>query len=183
MKLPSISPSNGSEQQEKILQQAQDVFGFTPNLIQKMANAPVVAEAYLTLSGLFEKSTFSPLEQQLILLTVSRMHKCEYCVAAHSALAKMQSLPSTVIDAIRNYEELTDPKLAALQKMTENMVLTRGNPDQIVIDEFLQEGYRPEQLLEMILGIALKTLSNYTNHIADTQLDSVLISERWSARL
>lgn len=182
MKLSSIERGEASIEQEKVLSYAQSTVGFVPNLIKKMANAPVVAEAYLTVGELFSKSSFSAIEQQLILLTVSRYNECEYCMAAHSAIAKMQSVPKEVIEAIRNDEDLTDPKLAALRNLTNNMVATRGNPDESLLKEFLVAGYDDSQILEIILGISMKTLSNYTNHIAETELDEMMEPERWCVK-
>jgi len=179
MKLSSIELGEASVGQEKVLSRAQSTIGFVPNLIKKMANAPVIAEAYLTVGEIFSKSSFSAIEQQLILLTVSRYHECAYCMAAHSAIAKMQSVPKEIIEAIRNDEDLSNPKLAALRNLTENMVATRGNPDESVLKEFLEVGYDDSQVLEIILGISMKILSNYTNHVAETELDEMMEPERW----
>ncbi|CAN8140293.1 hypothetical protein THIOSC15_2120021 [uncultured Thiomicrorhabdus sp.] len=119
------------------------------------------------------------MEQQIVLLTVSRFHQCEYCMAAHSVVAKMQSVPDEVVNAIRNDKVMVNTQWQALRRLTENLVLTRGYPDSESLQAFLDEGYAPEQVLEIVLGIALKTLSNYSNHLAETEVDEVLLSAQW----
>ena len=69
--------------------------------------------------------------------------------------------------------------MGALRNLTENMVATRGNPDESVLKEFLEVGYDDSQVLEIILGISMKILSNYTNHVAETELDEMMEPERW----
>lgn len=179
--LKSIELGSGNPQQDKVLQTAQTEMGFVPNLIKKLANSPVAAEAYLTLNELFQKSSFSAAEQQLILLTISRFHQCEYCVAAHSMLAEMNKLPKEIIEAIRNHDTLQDSKLAALHNLVEEMVIARGNPDETFLNAFFEAGYQPNQLLDIILAISLKTLSNYTNHIAHTELDEMITPYQWES--
>lgn len=100
------------------LQQTQSNFGFIPNLIGVMANSPSVINAYLSIADIFSKSSLTATEQQIVLLTVSHFHECNYCVAAHSTIAGMQNVNSDVIQAIRNDQPLNDKKLEALRHFT-----------------------------------------------------------------
>ena len=92
---------------------AKSMGGFLPNLYKEMANAPVVLEAYLTLSKLLSKTSFSFAEQQLILLTASARNGCKYCVAAHSSGARMAKLDGDAINAVRDGRAAEDAKLQA----------------------------------------------------------------------
>ena len=86
---------------QPILEQVTEKYGFTPNLMAGLANASATLEAYVALTALMEKTSFSPTERQVIVLTASVANGCCYCVASHSASAARQGIPNHVIDAIR----------------------------------------------------------------------------------
>lgn len=163
-----------------LIDKAHAKYGFLPNLLGVMASAPPLLEAYMTLAGLFEKSSLSPTERQTVLLTVSAVNQCSYCVAAHTALAQMQHVEQDVLDALREGRPLSDAKLEALRRFTEAMVTSRGWPSAQVTEAFHQAGYTPTQALEVVLGVGIKTMSNYTNHMAQTPLDNAFASGEWT---
>jgi hypothetical protein len=111
----------------------------------------------------------------------SRENECDYCMAAHSAIADMQQLPADVIEAIRDDREITDGKLESLRRFTAETVRTRGWPSDSTRAQFFEAGYTEASALEVILGIGMKTLSNYTNHLAETPLDGQFKGRRWTA--
>ena len=163
------------------LQQVQHKYRFIPNLMGVMANAPPVLKAYMSLNELFEQTSLSPLERQIVILATSAANGCEYCVAAHSVGAKMQQVPADMITAIREGKPLSVPRWEALRVLTQDIVNARGWPDERAVEQFLDVGFSASQVLEVILGVAMKTLSNYTNHIADTPLDPQFEAAEWSA--
>jgi uncharacterized peroxidase-related enzyme len=167
---------------QPLLEGVRKSYGMLPNLFAVMAESSVTTEAYLTLAGIFDKSTFSDLEKQIVLLTVSMENGCNYCVAAHSMIADMQKLPTDVVDAIRNGEPISDNKLEALRRFTGKVVVTRGRISEDDIKLFRSAGYSKAQLLEVLLGVAWKTLSNYLNHIAETPLDTAFKQREWHVK-
>jgi len=172
---------NAPEAARALLAEREKKYGFVPNILGALAGSPAVLEAYISISNLLEKTSLAPQEQQVVLLTVSLENGCEYCVAAHSMVARMMAkVPSEIIDALRNGTEITDKKINALVGFTRTMVQERGHASQDDLQRFFNAGYTQAQALEVILGITLKTLSNYTNHIADTPLDEAFKSEEWT---
>ncbi|TVR98665.1 MAG: carboxymuconolactone decarboxylase family protein [Rhodospirillales bacterium] len=165
---------------EDTLAAVKDKFGFVPNVLGVMAEAPALAKAYVSLSTLFEETALSPTERNIVILAISTTNKCEYCVAAHSVGATMQKVPSDVIEALRRGKPLADSKLEALRRLASEIVENRGWPSQDVVQGFLDAGYTQKNLLEVIVGVGLKTLSNYTNHIAETPLDDAFQPAKWS---
>ncbi|PCJ58215.1 MAG: carboxymuconolactone decarboxylase [Rhodospirillaceae bacterium] len=159
------------------LAEAKAAYGFLPNLLGVMAEAPALLKAYRTVAGLFEGTSLSSTEQQIVLLAVSHENKCNYCVAAHSVIAKMQKVPVDVVHAVRDGQPVADKKLEALRRFTGSVVASRGWPSDADTKAFLDAGYSKAQILEVVLGIGMKTLSNYTNHIADTPLDEAFAGE------
>ena len=164
-----------------ILEKVSASFRSIPNLFGVMASSPALAEAYITLSGIFEKQTsLSAIERQVVLLAVSRFHECRYCMAAHSVGASMQGVPSGVIDAIRNDLPIQDPKLEALRRVSTVLVEGRGHLTESDLQEFLAAGYAPAQLLDVLVGVSQKILSNFTNHITKTPLDEAMSARAWA---
>lgn len=154
-----------------LLDKAEQNYGFVPNLLGVMAESPALLEAYMTISQIFEKTDFTATEKQTVLLAVSEHNECGYCKAAHSAIASMQEVPQPVIQSVVEGRPIDDPRLEALRKFTRTVVATRGNPEQGDIDAFFEAGYSRRHLLDVLVGVGMKTMSNYTNHIAETPVD------------
>ena len=159
------------DEAKPFLAAAKDKFGFIPNVLAIQAEAPALLKGYMTLSGIFGESGFSAQEQQVILLTASRANKCHYCTAAHSMGATAAGIDKGDIDAIRAGELPSDAKLAALSALTRQMVDKRGWLDDNALKPFLDAGYAKADVMHVVLGIAVKTMTHYVNHIADTPVD------------
>lgn len=177
--LSPLNIDNAPADSRELLSKAKQNFGFIPNLLGNMAHAPSLLKAYLTLSSLFDQTSLSATERQVVLLATSTKNQCRYCVAAHTAIAGMQKVPADVVTSIRNDEVITDPKLQALRRFAEETVETRGWPSETATQSFLEAGYTEAQALEVLVGIGMKTLSNYTNHIASTPLDRAFAPVAW----
>lgn len=164
------------------LEGAQKSLGFVPNMYAGMANSPGLLDTYLHGYQLFRQSSgFTPAEQEVVFLAISRTNGCHYCVAAHSFIAdQMSKVPPAVTNAIRDGAAVPDARLAALSDFTRTMVTTRGLPARRDVDAFLSAGYSERQVLEVILAISVKTLSNYFNHLSHTPVDAMFASRAWS---
>jgi AhpD family alkylhydroperoxidase len=130
------------------------------------------------LGAVFEKGSFTPRERQIILLAASVENNCNYCAAAHSQIAKsLLHTPAEVIAAVQNNTPVPDAKLNALVALVRELVRERGHAKEKTVQKFLAAGYRKEQVMELLLGIALKTISNYLDHISPTPFDDALAGE------
>ncbi len=178
---PVHSSETAPEGSKPVLAAAQKKFGFVPNLFRVMAEAPASAEAYLAVMDIFESSSLSDAEKQTVLLSVSLVNECEYCVAAHTMVAGMKNVPADIIEALRSGTTLRDPKLEVLAVLTRSIVETRGWPTEAAKEAFFAAGYGTSEYLEVIVGVTVKTLSNYVNHAADTPLDTAFEAAKWAA--
>jgi uncharacterized peroxidase-related enzyme len=151
---------------------AKKAFGLVPNLIGEFAESPAVVEGYLALAAAYQKSSLTPLEREVVLIAASVENSCHYCVAAHTTVTQGQKLDQAVIGQVRAGGPIADPKLEALRSFATKLVRERGWASDADVQEFLRAGYSRANVLEVILGIGLKTISNYTNHIAETPLDA-----------
>jgi len=165
-----------------VMEAAHAKLGLVPNMYGGMANCPGLLDTYAHGYTLFrEESGFTPAEQEVVLLTVSRENGCHYCVAAHSFIADtMSKVPPAVTDAIRDGQPIDDSKLAALHVFTRIMVEKRGLPTQADVDAFLAAGYSENHILDIVLAIAVKTLSNYSNHLFHTTVDGMFENRAWN---
>lgn len=166
----------------EFLKKAKNKYGFVPNLLGTMAEAPALLKAYMTLAEIFDETSFRATEKQVVLLATSLANECNYCMAAHTAIAGMQNVPEDIVQSLRNNRPIKDSKLEALRRLAQEIAETRGNPSQNTLKAFLDAGYTQGQVLEVILGVGFKTLSNYTNHLADTPLDEAFKPAEWHAR-
>lgn len=153
-------------------------FGFVPNLLGALANVPAGVHAYLNAADAFEQSSFSPLEQQLVLLAVSAVNECDYCGAAHGTVAKamLKADPATIA-AVRSGNPLPDPRQDALVTLTREIVTRRGHVSAATLEAFLAHGYTREQVVEILLGVAQKTISNFFTHLSPIELDAAFRAE------
>ena len=168
------------EQSQPVLESTEKAFGFIPNLVAVLAESPAGVKGYRTLMEIFDTSSLTRVERQVVLLAVSRYNECHYCLAAHSVIADMQKVPQDVIDAIRNDLPIADNKLEALRAFTTQLVDKRGWASDQDVQAFLENGYSRQQLIEVIMGISLKTFSNYLNHVAEIAVDDAFASRAWS---
>jgi len=157
----------------------QEKFGFVANIIGIMSESPAATKGYAATYGLLSETDFTPAEQQLIFLAVSRANGCHYCVAAHSTVGKMVGLDEGAIHAVRDGRPVLDPKLAAIAEFAIKVVDKRGHVSAQDIETFITAGHTKAQILEILLGAATKTISNYMNHIAATPLDDAFAPMAW----
>ncbi len=174
------SLESAPEASKPTLEAAKKAFGAVPNLHAVLAEAPTALEAYGAIWNAFGQTSLSPVEQQVVYLTSSYENECHYCMAGHSVLARMAGMESETIEALREGTPLPDPKLDALRSFTREVVTSRGRVSEESVNAFLAAGYTLQHILEVILGITVKVLSNYTNHIANTPLDPFMKDTVWT---
>lgn len=167
-----------------ILEGSMKNYGMIANLTANMVNHPGLAQTYNTgYAALHAGGDLTPAECDVIFMTVSRENNCSYCVAGHSMSGDfMTNVPKEVTQAIRNNTDVPDKKLAALVEFTRIMVKSHGNPTDAQVKSFLAAGYSEKSILSVILGIAVKTISNYTNHIFHTEVDQAFASHAWEPK-
>jgi uncharacterized peroxidase-related enzyme len=180
--LPSRDVDDTDPAIAAVLSKAQSKLGFLPNMYRNMANAPGLQKTYMAGYDAFRNdSGLTPAEQETVLLAISRTNGCEYCVAAHSMLADMSKVPTEVTDALRDGQTLPDARLDALATFTTAMVESRGLPTATDLDAFLAAGFTETDVLQVLLAIAVKTISNYSNHLFHTEVDRAFAGRLWQA--
>ena len=157
--------------------------GFIPNLLGVLANAPTAIETYLTVSEINSRTSFSLEERETVQITAATHHGCAFCVAGHTAICyKQGKLAPELVNALRDQTPVPDAKLEALAEFTRVVIRTRGAVPQTDLAAFLAAGYTEQQVLEVVLGVALATLCNFSNTLAGTELNPELAAYRWQPK-
>lgn len=170
------------EEAKPLIENSQKAFGMLPNLHAVMAEAPTLLEGYQVLHGLAQNTSFNAEELTVVWQTVNVEHACHYCVPAHTGIAKSMKVSDTLIEELRNDETLSDAKLNTLKDTVLAVTRGRGHIDDSQLKAFYDAGYAQKQLLEIILILAQKVMSNYTNHLAETPVDDAFKSFEWQPK-
>ena len=177
--LKSLTIADAPAASQPIMEGIQKGFGFIPNLMATMANSPEMLKGYLALDAEWDKTSFTSQERNFALLAASVENECGYCTAAHSTIAKaFQKVPAETVAAIRAGQPTGDKKADALITLVRELVAERGHASRAAIDNFLAVGFTKTQVMELLMPVALKTISNYLDHINPAALDAAFTSEK-----
>jgi alkylhydroperoxidase family enzyme len=155
-------------------------FGMIPNLHAVMAESPSLLEAYKALHLLAQKSSLNAEELTVVWQTINVEHACHYCVPAHTAIANMMKIDSEITDALRNQSPLKSEKLEVLRDTTLAILRERGVIVEAELATFYAAGFSRQNLLDIILVLSQKVMSNYVNHLADTPVDEAFKPFVWT---
>ncbi|MEH6366904.1 MULTISPECIES: carboxymuconolactone decarboxylase family protein [Pseudomonas] len=170
------------EASKPLLENSQKAFGMVPGLHAVMAESPGLLEGYQVLHNLFLNSSFTAEEQTVVWQSINVEHNCHYCVPAHTGIAKAMKVSDEISNALRDETPLPTPKLEALRDFTLAMVRQRGELQTSQIEDFYAAGFSQQNVLEVILALSQKVMSNYTNHVAQTPIDAAFKSFAWEKK-
>ena len=163
-----------------LLGNSKKAFGMVPNLHAVMAESPELLEAYQRVHELFQNSSFNAEELTVVWQTVNVENNCHYCVPAHTGIAKSMKVDDAIIDALRDETPLPDARLEALRTFTLKLVRQHGDLSDDDIQSFLDAGFSQRHVLDVILGYSQKVMSNFTNHVAHTEVDAPFQKFAWT---
>ncbi|MEM1127732.1 MAG: carboxymuconolactone decarboxylase family protein [Bacteroidota bacterium] len=159
-----VAPTN-----QAIFDQLKDTLGFVPNLYATFAYSETALADYLALQN--RTSSLRAREREAINLTVSQVNECAYCLAAHTVLGKMNGFTEDQILELRGGTASFDAKLNALVTFVRATTETHGRPDPALVDAFLAAGYTKENLVDVLVVIGDKIVSNYLHGITQIPVD------------
>src|SRR6516164_5446863 len=159
-----VTPEN-----QALFDNLKKALGFVPNLFATFAHSPTALGAYLTLQN--AKSSLRPKEREVINLVVSQVNTCEYCLAAHTAVGKMLGFTETQIVEIRRGRASFDTRLDALARFVREVAEERGHVSAQVTDAFLGAGWTQANLVDVIMIVGDKTISNYLHSVTKIPVD------------
>jgi AhpD family alkylhydroperoxidase len=174
-----IDPATATGDARKLFERAETGMGFVPNLINSFAESPVTGEVMLDLYAKTSQTGFTPLEVHIVFQAASVLNQCLYCVPAHSTSARKGGVPEELDQSLRANQPLDDPKHEALRAFTEVIVEKRGRATTQQFDDFINAGWTHKAALEVVLLVSIKTLTNYANHLTNTDIDEKFQPQHW----
>lgn len=160
----TVTPAN-----QAMFDALQGKLGFVPNLYATFALSQNALGTYLALQS--AKSSINAKAREVVNLVVSQYNDCRYCLAAHTALGKMNGFTDAQIIEIRKGTASFDPKFDALARLTRSLVANRGHADAAAMEAFFAAGWTQENLVDVIMTIGDKIISNYLHAATDIPVD------------
>ncbi len=162
-----------------VLSAVEQQLGFTPNLFRALANSPKTLSGFVALLEAYGGTSLKPAEREIVQLSASMENECSYCIAGHSAFAISVGVGQDTVSAIRHNGPIPDMRARALVDFSALLIRQRGRVSASDCANFLAAGFTQEQMLEVVLGIAIKTISNYAYGLFEFPLDAEFQSHAW----
>lgn len=166
---------------QPLLQAVNKQLGSVPNLFRLVANSPAALEGYLGLSGALGKGTLHAPTRERIALAVAEINGCGYCLSAHTYLGKhVAKLDDAEMTANRSGAS-NDIKAEAAVRFAVQVTQQRGHVGTQDLSAIKSAGYSDAEIIEIVLHVALNTLTNYVNEVAKTEIDFPVVELRQAA--
>ena len=177
--LPSIDAAPTAA--KPLLEGAKKQLGTVPNLFRVIANSPAALEGYLNLNGALSKGSLDAKTRERIAIAVAEINGCGYCLSAHVYLGRtLARLDDAEITANRNGAS-NDPKADAAVSFAVKLVRQRGHVSDAEVAAVKAAGFDDAQVIEIVLHVALNTLTNYVNEVAKTEIDFPVVAQKKAA--
>ena len=173
-RITPVIPRNTDGKVAATLSQVKVNFGRIPNFFATLANAPAALDGYLSLSKALSRGRLTPRQREILALAVAQENECQYCLSAHTELGEAVGLDAREALNAR-FGKSDDPFERALTSFAKNMVHQRGLVSDRDLDLARRAGIDDGLLLEIVANVALNTLTNYANRLADTEIDSPVV--------
>lgn len=145
--------------------------GVVPNMFRVISNSPAALEGYLGLNGALGKGALDARTRERIALAVAEINGCAYCLAAHTYLGKnLAKLDDAEVAANRGGTSI-DPRADAAVRFAARVARQRGQVTDADVQAVKRAGYGDAEIIEIVLHVALNTLTNYVNEVAKTDID------------
>jgi uncharacterized peroxidase-related enzyme len=159
-----VSPAN-----QALFDTLKKGIGMVPNLYAALAYSEHALASYLALQN--AKSSVTGKAREVVNLVVSQVNTCEYCLAAHTAIGKMNGFTDAQVLEIRSGKASFDAKLDALARLVKSMATERGHAEPALVDAFFAAGWTRENLVDVIVVIGDKTVTNYLHGVTQVPVD------------
>ncbi len=169
-RIETLNPETTTGKSKELFDAVQKKLGFIPNLIKVFGNSPATLQTYLSLGELTASGTFSNKFREQLALAIAEENSCNYCLSAHTAIGKMNGLTDEQTENNRQ-GIATDERIQAGLQFAQEVTKNRGQVSSEVINAVKNAGYNDGEILEIVLNVVSNTLTNYVNHIAETEVD------------
>ena len=163
---------------QPLLHAVKKQLGVVPNLFRVVGNSPAALEGYLGLNGALGKGELEAATRERIALAVAEVNGCDYCLSAHTYLGKNLAKLSEAEIAANRDGMSTDSKADAAVRFAVKLVKARGHVSDADVQAVKKAGYNDAQVIEIVLHVALNTLTNYVNEVTKTEIDFPVVTAK-----
>lgn len=169
--LHAVTDQQATSAQQELFGAVKAALGVTPNLMRTVGQSPAALQGYLALNAALGQGLLPVALRERIALAVAQFNGCDYCLSAHSYLAKnVAKLSDDAILAARQFEAVDDKSASALRFVNE-VLQQRGQVNEASVHGLLATGFSQGEVVELVLNVALNVLTNYVNNVARTDID------------
>ncbi|MUL49594.1 carboxymuconolactone decarboxylase family protein [Mycobacterium sp. CBMA293] len=166
-----VDPATATGKTAELLAQVQKTLGLTPNMAKVMANSPTLLQSYLALSGAVAGGTLKPAVRERLAIATAQLNGCEYCLSAHTYIGtNIAKIDAGEVDSARRAES-DDPHVAAVLKLSNAIAENAGDVNATELQAARDAGVSDEEIGEIVANVALNTLTNYFNVLAQVEND------------
>lgn len=169
-KLSVLTKEQASEQSRQIFEGIEKAVGMLPNIYAIVGNSSNALSSYLTFSEAQKNSSFNAKEREAVFLAVSEENGCNYCISAHSAIAKMSGFSEDEILQLRAGNH-SDRNFSILTNLAKSIVANRGGAEEELVQSFCDAGYDEKALVDLVALVVDKTFTNYIGRLAKPEID------------
>ncbi|GAA2790688.1 carboxymuconolactone decarboxylase family protein [Kitasatospora paracochleata] len=159
-----------AEDSTGLLDETRRQLGRVPNLYAALANGPAALAGYLAMRDHLTRGVLTPRLREQLALLIAQENSCTYCVSAHTLRGTRMGLTPDELARTREASD-ADPHADAVLRIARAVVRDRGRVGDRELTDARAAGVSDAELAEIVAHVALNTLSNYFNHLAQPELD------------
>ena len=161
---------------QPLLNAVKQQLGVVPNLFRLVGNSPAALEGYLGLNGALAKGSLDAPTRERIALAIAQINGCGYCLSAHTYLGKNLAKLDDAEIAANRHGKSNEAKADAAVRLAVKIAQERGHVGDADLQAVKAAGYDDAQIVEIVLHVALNTLTNYVNEVAKTEIDFPVVT-------
>ena len=169
-RIPLVQPAAAQGEAYAVLSQIHQVFGATPNMFKAVANSAPALKAMWSFFGALGGGALDARLGEQIAVAVADRNRCEYCLAAHTALGRKAGASAEEMAAAQAGES-SDPRTQAALRFALKLVEQRGQVSDADVQALRSAGYGDGEVVEILAHVALNLFTNYVNVAFDVPVD------------
>ncbi|GGY90819.1 carboxymuconolactone decarboxylase family protein [Pseudoduganella plicata] len=169
-RIQKVLPEQASDKVATQLEAIKAKRGMVPNMFGTLAHAPAVLDGYLAFSEALSKGRLTAVQREVIALALAQHNQCGYCLAAHTAIAKRIGMDEAAILQARGGSSPNETD-SAITGLTIALLEHGGELSTDRLEALRDMGIDDGLVLEVIANVAMNIFTNYTNSVAQTDVD------------
>lgn len=169
-RIEMVNPQSATGEKKEILSQIHKTFGVTPNMFKTIGNSTAALKMMWAGFGALGVGKLGAKLGEQIAVAVADANRCEYCLAAHTALGKGAGLTAETMSQAQAGKS-NDPRTQAALTFAVKLVKEKAHVSEADIASLKKAGFDNEEIAELLAHVALNIFTNYTNVAFDVPVD------------